>query len=260
MVRGLERFRDHFQAFSGQYVLIGGAACDLAMDEAGIDFRLTKDLDIVLCVEALDRAFVEAFWSFIRDGGYQIQEKSTGEKQFYRFKSPAKSDFPFMLELFARAPDVLQTVNESHLAPIPVEEEAASLSAILLDGDYYAWIQKGRQLLRGVPIVDPKHIIPLKARAWLDLQARKAAGNAIDSKNIRKHRNDVFRLFPVLTPEPIRDVPESIKKDIQKFLMAMGEEEIDLQALGLGNRSKDDVLLNLTAIYGLAEEEKSDVQ
>lgn len=251
MVRGLERFRDHFQAFTGQYVLIGGAACDLAMDEAGVDFRLTKDLDIVLCVEALDRAFVEAFWSFIRAGEYQIQEKATGEKQFYRFKSPAKADFPFMLELFSRASEVLEPFNESKLAPIPVEDEAASLSAILLDEDYYAWIQKGRLMLRGVPVVDLKHIIPLKARAWLDLHARKAAGEAIDSKNIRKHRNDVFRLFPVLTPEPINDVPKSIKDDMRNFLAAMGTEEIDLPALGLGKRSKDDVLMNLTTIYGL---------
>jgi hypothetical protein len=251
MVKGLERFRDHFKAFTDQYVLIGGAACYLAMDEAGVDFRATKDLDIVLCIEALDRDFVKAFWSFIRAGEYQIQEKATGEKQFYRFKNPARADFPFMLELFSRTPDVLQTVNESHLTPIPVEEEAASLSAILLDENYYAWIQKGRQLLRGVSVVDPKHIIPLKARAWLDLRARKVSGDAIDSQNIRKHRNDVFRLFPVLTPEPISDVPKSIKEDMRNFLTAMQEEEIDLRALGLGNRSKDDVLMNLTFIYGL---------
>ncbi|OGR08059.1 MAG: hypothetical protein A2511_17665 [Deltaproteobacteria bacterium RIFOXYD12_FULL_50_9] len=251
MVRGLGRFRDHFQDYTGQYVLIGGAACDLAMDEAGVDFRATKDLDIVLCVEALDRSFVEAFWSFVRAGEYQIQEKATGEKQFYRFKKPKKTGFPLMLELFSRAPDVLQTVPESHFVSIPVEDEAASLSAILLDEDYYAWIQKGRQLLRGVSVLDPKHIIPLKARAWLDLHARKAAGEAIDSRNIRKHRNDVFRLFPVLTPDPINDVPVSIKQDMLNFLVAMKEEEIDLSALGLGKRDKDDVLMNLQTIYGL---------
>lgn len=251
MVRGLERFRDHFQNFTSQYVLIGGVACDLALDEAGLNFRATQDLDIVLCIEALDRPFVEVFWEFIRAGEYQIQEKSTGEKQFYRFKNPKVAGFPAMLELFSRAPDVLQAVGDSHLTPVPVEEAAASLSAILLDEDYYAWIQKGQQLLRGVSVVVPKHIIPLKARAWLDLGARKANGEAIDSKKIKKHRNDVFRLFPVLTPEPITDVPESIKEDMRKFLSAMGEEEIDLAALELGTRTKSEVLDNLTTIYGL---------
>lgn len=251
MVRGLERFKEHFQDFTRQYVLIGGVACDLALDEAGITFRVTQDLDIVLCIEALDRAFVVAFWDFIRAGEYQIQEKATGEKQFYRFKNPKGAGFPSMLELFSRAPDVLEAGGESHLNPIPVEEEAASLSAILLDEDYYDWIQKGKHLLRGVSVVDPQHIIPLKVRAWLDLSARKVSGEAIDSNKIKKHRNDVFRLFPVLTPEPITDVPGTIKEDMRNFISAMGDEKIDLPALGLGKRSKDDVLMNLTTIYGL---------
>lgn len=70
MVRGLGLFLQHFSAFSDQYVLIGGAACDLAFDRAGASFRVTKDLDIVLCVEALTRPFADALWSFVRAGGY----------------------------------------------------------------------------------------------------------------------------------------------------------------------------------------------
>ena len=46
-----------------------GPACYLAMEEAGLDFRVTKDLDIVLCVEALDAEFVGAFWDFVKDIG-----------------------------------------------------------------------------------------------------------------------------------------------------------------------------------------------
>ena len=53
MIKGLDVFRDHFKDFQGSYVLIGGVACYLVMEEAGVDFRATKDLDIVLCAEAL---------------------------------------------------------------------------------------------------------------------------------------------------------------------------------------------------------------
>ena len=53
MVKGIDQFKVHFEGFSDRYVLIGGAACFLALDEAGLDFRVTKDLDIVLCVEAV---------------------------------------------------------------------------------------------------------------------------------------------------------------------------------------------------------------
>ncbi|MBC2717822.1 MAG: hypothetical protein HF978_21165 [Desulfobacteraceae bacterium] len=48
MVRGLDLFRDYFKDHADQYVLIGGTACDIAMSQMGLDFRATKDLDIVL--------------------------------------------------------------------------------------------------------------------------------------------------------------------------------------------------------------------
>jgi formylmethanofuran dehydrogenase subunit E len=69
MVAGIRRFRDHFAGHEDQYILIGGAACELIMDEVGLDFRATKDLDIVLIVEALDPAFSETFWAFIEERG-----------------------------------------------------------------------------------------------------------------------------------------------------------------------------------------------
>ena len=43
MVKGLSIFVDHFRQFNDQFVLIGGTACDLAMTEAGLEFRATKE-------------------------------------------------------------------------------------------------------------------------------------------------------------------------------------------------------------------------
>lgn len=57
MIHGLDKFREHFAGFADRYVLIGGAAADLVMGEAGIDFRATKDFDIVLSIEVLDTSF-----------------------------------------------------------------------------------------------------------------------------------------------------------------------------------------------------------
>jgi hypothetical protein len=150
MVEGLARFADHFKKFTDQYVLIGGAACDLAMQAAAQTFRVTKDLDIVLCLESLSGAFVESFWRFVRDGVYQSQEREGGRQQFYRFKKPRTSGFPAMLELFARAPDALHFVGQGRLTPIPMTEGISSLSAILLDSDYYGWIQAGKQVQQDV--------------------------------------------------------------------------------------------------------------
>lgn len=88
MVVGLDRFRAHFAGCEHQYVLIGGAACELIMDEVGLDFRATKDLDIVLIVEALDAAFSDRFWAFVEAGQYEIGERATGAKTLYRFRKP----------------------------------------------------------------------------------------------------------------------------------------------------------------------------
>ena len=57
MVRGLAIFRSWFRDYADQYILIGGTAATLAMEEAGLEFRATKDLDIVLHVEALTPEF-----------------------------------------------------------------------------------------------------------------------------------------------------------------------------------------------------------
>ncbi len=53
--------RDHFREYPGRYVLIGGTASHLALREQGFDFRATKDLDIILCIEALNERFLAAF-------------------------------------------------------------------------------------------------------------------------------------------------------------------------------------------------------
>lgn len=57
MVNGLQRFKEFFEEYSDNYVLIGGTACSIIFDEIGIDFRATKDLDIVLIIENIDDTF-----------------------------------------------------------------------------------------------------------------------------------------------------------------------------------------------------------
>ena len=254
MVKGLERFRDHFRPFADRYVLIGGTACDLSLTAAGLEFRATKDLDIVLCVEALDAEFALAFWAFVKEGGYELQETSTGRKKFYRFKNPKDPNFPEMLELFSRAPEALTAAEGSRLTSIPIDEEVSSLSAILLDDAYYAWLHAGRRELDGVPIVQPEHLIPLKAKAWLDLRDRKASGHAIDSKSIKKHKNDVFRLFAVIDPEFRASLAGKMNEDMRRFLQEVESEPTDLKTLGLASASIESVLTTLRTIYGLPPE------
>lgn len=253
MVVGLDIFGAHFSGYCDRYVLIGGAACSLAMAEAGLGFRATKDLDIVLCVEALDSGFVAAFWEFIHKGGYRYRERSSGRKQYYRFHKPEVSGYPHMLELFARVPDALPPTSTSHLTPIPAGDDLSSLSAILLSDDYYHFLQGGRRETRGLSFVGPEHLLPLKAKAWLDLSERRLQGEDIDSRSLRKHKNDVFRLFPILNPALGGSVPGTIKHDLRKFLVCMETEIIDLKSLGLKSATRESILADLGRIYGLRQ-------
>ena len=219
MVKGLDVFRDHFAGHADQFVLIGGTAATLAMEDAGLAFRATKDLDIVLHIEALTSEFGVTFWSFLEKGGYNLRQASnTGKPVFYRFQKPTDAHFPAMLELFCRSPDGIQLAAGSHLTPLPLDEAVASLSAILLDDGYYSFIIQGRKESDGLPWVGADRLIPLKARAWLDLTARKAGGEAVDTKSIRKHANDTMRLSQLLTPDAAVRLNENISADLRRFL------------------------------------------
>lgn len=70
MVVGLDKFAEHFRDYIDCYVLIGGVATQLALGTAGVAFRPTKDLDIVLLGLMVESRFGQAFWTFVAAGGY----------------------------------------------------------------------------------------------------------------------------------------------------------------------------------------------
>lgn len=251
-MKGLDVFRRHFEGLSHHYVLIGGAACEIIMEEFGLDFRATKDLDLVILAETLDAGFGERFWTFVEAGGYQQRERSGGGREFYRFQKPANPDFPAMLELFSRAPDAITPAAGSVLTPLPIDEDIASLSAILLDDAYYSALVKGARAVDGVAVLDERILIPFKAKAHLDLAARRDSGEPIDRKTVRKHRADVFRLLQLLADDERIALPEVIAADLASFA-AKVESDGDFQPKDIG-LAGDAVAQTerLRVIYGVA--------
>lgn len=253
MVSGLDKFRNAFRSFHDQYVIIGGTACDLALEEVGIDFRATKDLDLVLQIEVLNKSFIEVFWQFIHDGQYHIQQNSTGKNSYYRFMRPKQPDYPFMIELFSRKPDSMTLNRKSHLTPIPTDKDLSSLSAILLDDDYYTFLHSGKQIINDISVLRPEHLIPLKAKAWIDLTERRKKGDSVDSRAIKKHRNDVFRIYQIIEPDYKLAISASIKEDLGYFLQSMRTESINLKSLGLAQVDLNEILDELGSFYGISE-------
>lgn len=256
MVIGLDVFKKYFEAYPDNYVIIGGTACDLIIDEAGFVPRATKDIDIILVVEALSSKFVTQFWTFIEDGNYERREKNDDERKYYRFMKPENPEFPFQIELFSRNPDLLDLDGQAHLTPIPVDDDLTSLSAILMDDDYYHYMLEHCTLEDGLQRANTEALICLKAKAYLEIAERIAKGSTEDTKKLRKHKGDVFRLAVMLAANVEFELPESIKADLQSFIDTIAGELPDkaiFKEMGLSAISVENVLKQIIKSFQLNE-------
>jgi len=224
-VVGLELFQERFAPYSDSFVLIGGSACDLLFSEQGLSFRATHDLDIVILIETPHADFTEELWRFIKDGGYEYGRPNSPDVHYHRFSKPKSPGFPKMIELFSRHPDFPLHNEASVTVPLPVDDDISSLSAILLDDDYYNFLKSGLINISGINVPDVAHLIPLKARAHIDLSDRKSAGQQVDSKNLKKHKKDVIRLASIVSIGTRIMLSPQINEDMKRFVEALRAEE-----------------------------------
>jgi len=254
MVKGLSTFQDYFKDFSDHYVIIGGTACDMILEAAALTPRATKDIDMILVVEALDAEFVKQFWKFIKDGRYQRTEKNEGERKYYRFMKPENAAFPTQVELFSKVPELLDVDPEVHLTPIPAGDDQSDLSAILMNEEYYAYTIANSTKEQNLQRANLEALVCLKAKAYLEISERKAKGENAEEKDIKKHKGDIFRLSAMLSGTDVFEVPVTIKKDLQAFTDAVkndlpGKELF--KSMGLGNLDPAKVHEQLIANFQL---------
>ena len=63
------------KGFEDCYAIISGAACSIVLDNADLEFRATKDIDVILLFENRFPEAAAAIWKQIRDGSYTRVEK-----------------------------------------------------------------------------------------------------------------------------------------------------------------------------------------
>ena len=103
-----------------------------------------------------------------------------------------------------------------------MDEQVSSLSAILLDDEYYQFVLTGRRNKHGMPSwVGEDRLIPLKAVAWMEKTERVRLGGVIDSKNINKHLADIVKLSALLQPGQVIELPAKLRADLQAFAQAV---------------------------------------
>lgn len=77
---------------------------------------------------------------------------------------------------------------------------------------------------------------------------------SIDSRNVRKHLNDVLRLSQLLSPELAIGLPEKVALQMNDFLQQLPANAPDLKSLGMERSSALPVVIaRLRKIYALTE-------
>ncbi len=233
-MKGIDKIRQYLGQYKGNYVIIGGTACNLNLEKENLRGRATKDIDMIMVCEALTPEYIRSFWDFIKAGGYsawQVKSEEESHRCFYRFVDPKDKDFPVYIELFSRKPDILQLPENAHLVHIPVSEYLSSFSAILMDEDYYGYAINHAIELDGVQAIDRDALIVLKIKAYLNNIKRREQGQRVQGDDIDKHKRDVYRMALLLTPEDHFSAPEVIKEDIKDFLKAIENDPINTKAI-----------------------------
>ena len=221
MVTGMESFREHFAGYEDCYTIIGGAACDILMHEQNISFRATRDVDMIVLIENRFDEFGRRFWNYIQQGGYRCGWCNDPDVHFFRFTEPKSNAYPMMIELFSRSTAYQLKVPDSIEIPLHIDDDVSSLSAILLNEEYYHFMMQGRRTVDGISVLDAAYLIPFKIRAWLDLSRRKSEGQHVNARDLKKHKNDVFRLLAIIPMNTRVLVTGEVESEVRQFIQAM---------------------------------------
>ena len=239
----LMSFKETFRDYTDYYTIIGGTACMILMEEASRDFRATKDIDMILIMEDGGKEFCKTFWDYILQGKYTCGWKGS-EPHYYRFTEPLPG-FPSQIELFSRRADF---EVDSRIIPVHIDDDVSSLSAIALDEDFYAFMKSGRRIVDGMSILGAEHIIPFKMYAWINNNELKKQGIKVGTNDIKKHKNDVFRLLPLINPDVKIQTDGNVKRIVISFIENMESEAIADEFLFSG-RTKEESLNIFRKVY-----------
>ncbi len=140
-----------------------------------------------------------------------------------------------------------------HITPIPTDADLSSLSAILLDEDYYHYTIKHSIVEDDVHISRVESLIALKCKAYLEMRKRKEESGEGDEKHIRKHRNDVFRLVAAITyGDVVFELPDKLYRDISLFSEMVETDLPDanlIRDMGLRRITPVDLLERLKVLF-----------
>jgi len=243
---GIEHFSKFFKEYENDYVIIGGGAASVLLEDEGLEFRSTKDIDVVLLTNS-SKEFNQKITEYIKLGSYKTREAAEGKPRYYRFLEPANIEFPKIIEIFSRNENEIELEEGQYIFPVH-SDNSEKLSAILLGDEYFELIKKcSTKSSEGFSVINFIGNICLKARAYRDLFEREE-----EEKKAKKHRNDIIRLAQSLTDEDSFVLNGTPRKDLETVLDNIYKEVNDRsikQILGSGTPDKTEVIETLKKVF-----------
>ncbi|PWE21750.1 hypothetical protein DF188_05925 [Aliarcobacter skirrowii] len=242
---GLSHFQEFCKDLDDNYVVVGGFATIMLLDKQLEGHgKATYDIDLVLLTNnSLEMS--KRIKKYIKEGDYKIQIGEKDQYRYYRFTEPKKDDFAKEIELFASNENDLKLEDSQRIIPIDPDEGLYSLSAIMLDQEYFEMIKENVDKTGVAPCTNVQATIILKMSAFYDLKNR-------GEDKWKKHRRDIFKLTLLLTGEEKLKLKGRMQGDFDSFIAHI---ENDLTAKDIKNFSdglpiiKEDVIKILKEVF-----------
>lgn len=248
MIQGLAKFQAHFRHYTEDYVIIGGLATALLMDNYGFLARATKDIDLVV-ISKDNEGFLKQLLAFIHEAGYQTKQRTKNDTRhnLFRFLDSEDKEYPEQIELFAVHDHDSVLLQDQFIIPIETPEYYLYLSAILLDSDYYKLLIEHTTMIDGLKIATPEVLIPLKMHAHVNLIQ---SPHHYDGK----HLKDVIKLTALLSEDAKVELFGRVKEDFYAFMEILKNENAQrihqlLVSMNVSSLKKEDVLSILHSCF-----------
>jgi len=239
--------------FRSHYVVIGGLAMVLTLEDRGLPARATKDVDMIIICQPESKFYMRRFWEFIKAGGYKLWKPDNEEDThpcFYRFVKPDSREFPLQVDLFSKVPEYVEVPEGVHIVHIPMEGYTSSFSAIIMDDAYYDFAVEHSEIVGDIRILKPEALVVLKAVAYLENLRRKQQGGDVDQKDIDKHKKDIYRLAYVFDGSERFEVNDTIKERLRAFVSEVANSPIDGKNMMRGQGIPAMGMAEFTALLG----------
>ncbi len=259
MVKGLEHFKNHFKSIADSFIIVGGAACEECFLHSEEKFRVTKGVDIVLTQKSKEKTFAAQFCKYVDKGGYLLRERTDEKKGVFRFYKPQDPDFPDTLKLATTPETTFKTVDDKEVTYIHIRDNVSNLATALYVKDYLDVLNTYKvKDDSGLFYVGPVGMLLLKVKAYLNLSTDRYDGKFVKGSDIKKHRNDVFRLSYLLTDKFKGKLSEKVQEDLKEFLKTFSEQSPEWQGLqraltdsAFPEKSPHDIIGGMKTYFGL---------